>query len=100
MTVSPVARSERLSAVFEDDETVPLGHVHHRAHRRWQSEKMDRQDRFGAFGYGVFELVRVEVKGRFVYIDEDRRRADAAYRFGGREKAKRGGDDLVARSDP
>ncbi len=97
--VARVARTERLSAVFDDLQVVAAGDLDELRHRARLSVEMNRHDRPRLGRDRSFELVRVDVKRVRVDVDEDGRRTQQRDALSRREERKRRRDDLVAWTD-
>ena len=91
--------AEGLGTVLDDFEIMLVGNRLDGRHIRRLAEQVYRDDRLGLCGHGRLDLVRVDIEGLGIDIDEHRRGADVEDRLGGGDEGERGGDDLVAFAD-
>ena len=89
----------RLGGVLDDAQPMPPRDFEHRVEVRRLAVKMRRKQRFSALGDRPFDLCGIEIVGRGIGLDQDRRRARHADRKQGRDIAVARDDHLVAGAD-
>jgi hypothetical protein len=87
--------SERLGAVFQNEQPVSVRDLSEAAHVRRVPEQMDGKDPARSRGDALLDEGRVQVECLGVDVDEDGSGPHAVDRLGGRDERERGGDDLV-----
>jgi hypothetical protein len=97
---TPVIGPEGLGAILDQSQTEPFAQFTKGGQIRRLAEEMNRQNRPGPFGDGRLDQVWIEVEGFFVNIDEYRPGPQVTDRFGGGDKGKGAGDNLIPGSDP
>lgn len=97
---SVIGGTERLRAVLDNQEVVPVCDLHDPRHGSRLSKQMDRHDGFGPWGNCRLDAVGIDVKVAGFDIHKDRGSAAHFDRFGGSEKGEGRGDDLVALPHP
>ena len=95
----PVFGADRLSAVLNDIQPVPVGDLHDRRHVRHLSVEMRRNDRARSRGDLRFEESRVQVERYGVDVDKHGRRAQPCDTPGAREERERRRNHLIAGTD-
>lgn len=85
-----------LGRIFENEQVVLIGDGFDRGDVGKLSEKVDRENCFGLWGDGRFDLGGINAHCFPVDIDENRDCSELDNGFGGRNKGKRGCDDLVS----
>src|SRR5262245_41459269 len=69
---------QRVRGVLDHIQTVLPGNFDDRVHVTGQAREMHRQDRFGSWGDGAFDLLRGEIECLGIYINEDRMGSEMA----------------------
>ena len=93
------SRSETLSGIFDDGETMLFGHRVDRVVVGHLSEKTDGQKSFGAGCDGCLDLVHGDVEIQRIDIHEDRLRADLKNHLRRADPSEGNRDDLIAGAD-
>ena len=92
-----ISGAECIAAIFDDPQVVLAGYRHDRIQIERIAQRVRHHDGAGALGHGSFDLLRVDVIGGDVHIDEHRHHAVLQHGVHGGWKTSCYRDDFIAR---